>query len=98
MRIAGQAAFADCRAVRGAAVEQSLALVHVVQHLFGAFSPDLIVSTVAEETDTDDDVAFEGKTLLRFKELLHETCATAKGYDGVFADHIISQLLFSGMP
>ena len=34
-----------------------LAFVHVVEHGFGAFGPDFVVSAVAEQTDGDDDVA-----------------------------------------
>ena len=67
-----------------------LAFMHVVKHLFGAFGPDLVISGMSEKTDTDDDIAFEGKALLRFEELLLETRTAAKGYDVVFADHIIS--------
>ena len=37
-----------------------------------------------------DGFAFEGEARLRFEELLLETCAAAKGYDWVFADHVIS--------
>ena len=65
----------------------NLALVHIVKHLLRALSPDLVVSAVAEEPDTDDDVAFKGETLLRFKELIFEAGAAAQGYDFIFADH-----------
>ena len=68
----------------------NLALVHVVQHLFGAFGPDFVVAAMAEEAVADDDVAFEGKPLLRFQELVLEASAAAEGYDGVFADHKVS--------
>jgi len=34
-----------------------LTFVHVIQHLLGTFSPDFIISGMAEETDADDDVA-----------------------------------------
>lgn len=64
-----------------------LALVHVIQHLFGAFGPDFVVAAVAEQADADDDVAREGEALLRFQELVLEAGRTAEGYDGVFADH-----------
>ena len=63
------------------------ALVHVVQHLLGAFRPDFIVAAVAEQADADDDIAFEGQALLRFQKLLLEARAAAEGYNGVFADH-----------
>ena len=43
-----------------------LAFVHVVEHGFGAFCPDFIVSAVTEQTDGDDDVAFKGESLLYF--------------------------------
>ena len=64
-----------------------LAFVHVVEHGFGAFCPDFIVSAVTEQTDGDDDVAFKGQALLCFQILLLELCAPAEGYYFVFADH-----------
>lgn len=51
--------------------------MHVIQHFLGPFRPDFVVSGMPEETDADDDVAFKGKALLRLKELLFETRATA---------------------
>ena len=63
------------------------ALVHIVQHLLGAFGPDFVVATMAEKADADDDVARKGQAFLRFQELLLEARAAAEGYDGVFADH-----------
>ena len=42
---------------------------------------------MAEKADADDDVAFKSQALLRFKELVLEAGAAAKGYDFVFADH-----------
>ncbi len=63
--------------------------MHVVEHGFGAFGPDFIVSAVAEQTDGDDDVSFKGQALLSFQILLLEFRAAAKGYDFVFADHNI---------
>ena len=63
------------------------ALVHIVQHLLGAFGPDFIVSAVAEQADADDDVTGEGQALLRLQELLLKARAAAEGYDGVLADH-----------
>ena len=65
----------------------NLALVHVVQHFLDAIGPDFVVAAVAEEANADDDVACEGKALLRFQELLFEAGASAEGYYGVFADH-----------
>ena len=41
-----------------------LAFVHVVQHLLGAFRPDLIIAGVAEEADADDDVALQREVVL----------------------------------
>ena len=67
-----------------------LAFVHVVEHGFGAFGPDFIVSAVTEQTDGDDDVAFKGQALLCLQVLLLELCAAAEGYDFVFADHNIT--------
>ena len=64
-----------------------LAFVHVVEHGFGAFCPDFVVSAVAEQTDGYDDVAFKGQSLLSFQILLLELCAAAEGYYFVFADH-----------
>ena len=64
-----------------------LALVHVVQHLLGAFGPDFVVAAVAEKADADDDVARKGQAFLRFQEGVLEACAAAEGYDGIFADH-----------
>ena len=64
-----------------------LALVHVVQHLLGAFRPHFIISRMAEETDADDDVALKRQALLGFDELLLEAGAPAKGYDFVSAYH-----------
>ena len=57
----------------------NLPLVHVVEHLLRVARPDLIISGVAEETHADDDVAFEGKALLRFDELVLEAGAAAQG-------------------
>ena len=42
---------------------------------------------MAEEADTDDDVAFEGETLLGLKEIVLEARAAAEGYDFELADH-----------
>ena len=64
-----------------------LALVHVVQHLLGPGSPNLFITGMAEEADTDDDVAFEGETLLGLKEIVLEARAAAEGYDFELADH-----------
>ena len=69
-----------------------LAFVHVVEHGFGAFCPDFIVSAVAEQTDGDDDVAFKGQALLCFEVLLFELRAAAEGYYFVFADHGLSEI------
>ena len=49
-----------------------LALVHIVKHLLGALRPDLIVAAMAEQADADYDVAFKGKALLGFEELVLE--------------------------
>ena len=65
-------------------------LVHIVEHSFGAFCPDLLVTTVTEQTDRNDDVAFKGQTLLSFKILLLELRAAAEGYYFVFTDHNIT--------
>ena len=64
-----------------------LAFVHVVKHGLGAFRPYLIVSAVAEQTDRDYDITFKRQSLLCFKVLFLEFCATAEGYYFVFADH-----------
>ena len=64
--------------------------MHIVQHLLCTFRPNLVISGMAEEADTDDNVAFEGKAFLHFKELNFEACAAAEGYDWVFADHKIT--------
>ena len=64
-----------------------LAFVHVVEHGFGAFGPDLIVTAVTEQANGYDDVAFKGQTLLCFYVLLLELRAAAEGYYFVFADH-----------
>ena len=61
--------------------------MHIVEHGFGAFCPDFIVSAVAEQTDGDDDVACKGQEFLCFQILLLELRAAAEGYDFVFADH-----------
>ena len=63
------------------------AFMHVIEHLLGAIGPDFIVAAMAEEADTDDDVAGEGEAFLRLQELLLEACAAAEGYDWIFADH-----------
>ena len=63
--------------------------MHVVQHLFGAGRPDFVVAAVAEEAHADDDVARKSQAFLRFQELILEAGRSAKGYDGVFADHVI---------
>ena len=64
-----------------------LAFVHVVEHGFGAFSPDLVVTAVTEQTDGDYDVAFKGQAFLSFQILLLEFSTAAEGYYFVFADH-----------
>ena len=69
-----------------------LAFVHVVEHGFGAFGPDFIVSAVTEQTDGDDDVAFKGQAFLRFQVLLLELRAAAEGYYFVLADHGLSEI------
>ena len=63
------------------------ALVHVVQHFLGAFSPDFVIAAMAEKADADDNVALEGQALLRLQELLLEARAAAEGDDGIFAGH-----------
>lgn len=42
---------------------------------------------MSEESNADDDIAFQGETLLHLQELLLEPSATTKGYDLVLADH-----------
>ena len=69
-----------------------LAFVHVIEHGFGAFCPDFIVSAVAEQTDGYDDVAFKGQALLCFQILLLELRTAAEGYYFVFADHGLSEI------
>ena len=69
-----------------------LAFVHVVEHGFGAFGPDFIVSAVTEQTDGDDNIAFKGQALLCFQVLLFELRAAAEGYYFVFADHGLSEI------
>ena len=64
-----------------------LMFMHVVEHGFGAFSPYFIVSTVTEQANGYDDVAFKGQALLCFQVLLLELRAAAEGYYFVFADH-----------
>ena len=64
-----------------------LAFVHVVEHGFGAFSPDLVVTAVTEQSDGNDNVAFKGQLFLCFQVLFLELCTAAEGYYFVFADH-----------
>ena len=64
-----------------------LAFVHVVEHGFGAFSPDLVVTAVTEQANGYDDVSFKGEQLLSFEVLFLELCAATKGYYFVLADH-----------
>ena len=66
--------------------------MHVIEHGFGAFGPDFIVSAVAEQTYGDYDVAFKGQALLCFQILLLELRAAAEGYYFVFADHRVIRL------
>lgn len=42
---------------------------------------------MAEQANANNNVAFKGKTFLRFKELLLETCASAKGDNWILAYH-----------
>ena len=42
---------------------------------------------MAEKANADDDVSFQGETLLSLKELVLEPCAAAEGYDFKLADH-----------
>ena len=42
---------------------------------------------MAEKTDTDDDVSFQGEALLSLKELILKASAAAKGYHREFAYH-----------
>ena len=69
-----------------------LAFVHIVEHGFGSFGPDFIVSAVTEQTDGDYDVAFKGQALLCFQVLLLELRAAAEGYYFVLADHGLSEI------
>lgn len=48
--------------------------MHVIEHGFGVFCPDLIISAVTEQTDRGGDVAFNGESLLCFEILLLELC------------------------
>lgn len=42
---------------------------------------------MAEKANADDDVSFQGETLLSLKELVLEPCAAAEGNDFELADH-----------
>ena len=64
-------------------------LVHVIEHLFCAFSPDFIITTVTEKPYTNDNITCKSKTLLRFQELLLEARTATEGYYGIIADHFI---------
>ena len=65
-----------------------LAFVHIVQHLFCAFSPDLLVAAIAEEAYTDNDVSFKRQALLRLHELFFEPRAPAQRNYRIFSNHI----------
>ncbi len=65
----------------------NLTLVHVVEHFLGPFSPNFIIARMAEKAHTDDNVAIQGKALLRLEKLVLETGAATEGYYWVFADH-----------
>ena len=69
----------------------NLALVHIVQHLLGAFSPDLVIACMSEQADADYNVALKGQTFLRFNELVLEAGTAAEGDDFVFSFHKKSQ-------
>lgn len=55
----------------------NLTLMHVIQHFFGAFGPNFIISAMTKQAHADDDVSFKGKPLLRLNELLLEASTAA---------------------
>ena len=61
--------------------------MHVIQHFLGTFGPDLIITKVAEETNTDDNIAFQRKTFLSFEESVLETGAAAESDDWNNSSH-----------
>ena len=67
-----------------------LPLMHVIQHLFGAFRPNLIISGVTEETNADDDISLQGQLLLRLHESVLKAGAAAKGNDSILPYHNLS--------
>ena len=69
-----------------------LPLVHVVQHLLGAFGPDLIVAGVPEQADADHDVPLQRQPLLRFHKRILEAGAAAEGDDFIFPNHFYRRL------
>ncbi len=69
-----------------------LTLMHVIQHLLGAFRPYLIVTGMTEQSNAYDYVPLKGKTFLRLQELLLEARAAAQGYDLVIPYHTDMQI------
>ena len=58
----------------------NLAPMHIVEHLLGAFCPDLIVARVPKEPDTDDNVAFQRQSFLGLHICVLKPSAATKSH------------------
>jgi hypothetical protein len=45
----------------------NLTLVHIAQHLLGAFGPNLIISGMPEKPDADDSISSKSQAHMRFQ-------------------------------
>ncbi len=66
--------------------------VHIIQHFFDAFRPNLIIAGVTEETNTDHDITFQRQPLLLFHKSVFEAGTAAESDDFVLPDRAIPPL------
>ena len=62
--------------------------MHIIEHLFGALGPDLVIALVAEQADTYNNVALKREPLLLSEKLIFKPCAPAQGDYFVVSYHI----------
>ena len=71
----------------------NLTLVHIIEHLFGALSPNLIVAGVPEQANADDNVPSQRKALLGFQKCVFESGAPAERDDFILSNRTILRVL-----
>ena len=64
-----------------------LSQMHIIEHFLSARFPNLFITRMSEQTDTDDNAAFQRQPFLDFKELILETGTSAKRDDFVILYH-----------